>query len=100
MKESESKVAQLCLTLRDPMDCSLPGSFIHGIFQARVLEWVAISFSRGASWPRDQTQVSPIVGRHFAIWATREVLVEIHIRNVAINKPERELLQEINFAST
>ena len=45
--KSESKVAQLCLTLSDPMDCSLPGSSIHGIFQARVLEWVAIAFSVG-----------------------------------------------------
>ena len=43
--KSESEVVQLCPTLRDPMDCSLPGSSIHGIFQARVLEWVAISFS-------------------------------------------------------
>ena len=43
--KSESEVAQSCLTLRNPMDCSLPGSFIHGIFQARVLEWVAIAFS-------------------------------------------------------
>ena len=43
--ESESEVTQLCLTLCNPMDCSLPGSFIHGIFQARILEWVAISFS-------------------------------------------------------
>ena len=43
--KSESEVAQLCLTLRDPMDCSLPGSSVHGIFQARVLEWVAIAFS-------------------------------------------------------
>ena len=43
--KSESEVAQLCLTLHDPMDCSLPGSSIHGIFQARVLEWVAIAFS-------------------------------------------------------
>ena len=43
--KSESEVAQSCLTLRDPMDCSLPGSFIHGIFQARVLEWGAIAFS-------------------------------------------------------
>ena len=57
------------------MDCSLPGSSVHGIFQARVLEWVAISFSRGSSQPRDQTQVSCIAGRHFTIWATREVLV-------------------------
>ena len=43
--KSESEVAQLCLTLSDPMDCNLPGSYIHGIFQARVLEWVAIAFS-------------------------------------------------------
>ena len=43
--KSESEVAQLCLTLSDPMDCSLPGSSVHGIFQARVLEWVAIAFS-------------------------------------------------------
>ena len=47
MHESEIEVAQSCLTLRDPMDCSLPGSFVHGIFQARVLEWVAIAFSVG-----------------------------------------------------
>ena len=46
--KSESEVAQLCPTLRDPMDCSLPGSSIHGIFQARVLEWVAIAFSDNA----------------------------------------------------
>ena len=47
--ESESEVAQLCPTLCDPMDCSLSGSSVHGIFQARVLEWIAISFSRGSS---------------------------------------------------
>ena len=50
------------------MDCSLPGSSIHGIFQARVLEWVAISFCRGSFWPRDQTWVSHIVGRRFTVW--------------------------------
>ena len=66
-------VAQLCLTLCDPMDCSPPGSSVHGIFQARILEWVAISFSRGSSRPRDQTRVSHVAGRHFTIWATREV---------------------------
>ena len=54
--ESESEVAQLCLTLCDPMDCSLLDSSVHGIFQTRVLEWVAISFSRGSSPPRDQTR--------------------------------------------
>ena len=57
--------AQSCLTLCDPMDCSLPGSSIHGIFQALVLEWVAFSFSRGSSWPRDQTQVSHIESNSF-----------------------------------
>ena len=71
--ESESEVAQLCQTLCDPMDCSLPGSSTRGILQARVLEWVAVSFSRRSSQPRDQTWVSLIAGRHFTIWATREV---------------------------
>ena len=47
MQKSESEVAQSCLTLHDPMDCSLPGSSVHGIFQARVLEWGAIAFSEG-----------------------------------------------------
>ena len=61
--KSESEVAQSCLALCDPMDCSLSGSSVHGILQARILEWVAISFSRGSSQPRDQTQVSRIVGR-------------------------------------
>ena len=51
----ESEVAQLCPTLRDPMDCSLPGSSIHGIFQARILEWVAISCSRRSSQPKGRT---------------------------------------------
>ena len=55
------------------MDCSPLGSSIHGIFQARALEWVAISFSRGSSWPRDWTQISHTAGRRFTIWATREV---------------------------
>ena len=68
-----SEVAQSCPTLCDPMDCSLPCSSIHEIFQARVLEWIAISFSRGPSWPRDRTRVSCIVGRRFTVWATREV---------------------------
>ena len=54
------------------MDCSPPGSSIHGIFQARVLECVAISFSRGSSWPRDRNWVSYIGGRCFTTWATKE----------------------------
>ena len=53
--KSESEVVQLCLTLSESTDCSLPGSSIHGIFQARVLEWGAIAFSTGSSQPRDQT---------------------------------------------
>ena len=61
--ESESEVAQSCPTLCDPMDYSLPGFSVHGIFQARVPEWVAISFSRGSSRPSDQTWVSCITGR-------------------------------------
>ena len=67
-----SEVAQSCLTLCDPVDCNPPGSSAHGILQARVLEWVAISFCRGSSWSRDQTQVSRIAGRCFNVWATRE----------------------------
>ena len=54
------------------MDCSLPGSSVHAILQARILEWVAIPFSRGSSWPRDRTQVSRIAGQFFTIWATRK----------------------------
>ena len=83
-----NEVDQLYPTLFDTMDCSLPGSSLHGILppwdspsmgfslheilQARVLEWVAIAFSRGSSWPRDWTQVSRIPGRGFNLWATRE----------------------------
>ena len=70
--ESESEVTQSCLTLFDPMDCSLPGSSVHGIFQARVLEWVVIFFSKESSWPKDWTWVSCIAGRSFTVWATRE----------------------------
>ena len=62
-----------CVRLWDIMDCSLPGSSIQGIFQTRVLEWVAISFSRGSSQPRDWNQVFCIVDRCFTTWANREV---------------------------
>ena len=65
--ESELKVAQSCLTLCDPMDYT-----VHGILQARILEWVAFPFSKGSSQPRDQTQVSCIAGGFFTRWATRE----------------------------
>ena len=72
--ESKNEVTQSCLTLWDPMDCSLPGSSVHGIFQARILEWAAISFSRGSSQPRHWTWVSRIAGRRFTVWATMEAL--------------------------
>ena len=61
------KVAQVRLTLCDPMDYT-----VHGILQARILEWVAVPFSRGSSQPRDGTQVSRIAGGFFTSWATRE----------------------------
>ena len=60
-------VTQWCLTLCDPMDCSLPGSSGHGILQAGVLEWVVISFSRGSSQPKDRTQVFHIAGKFFTV---------------------------------
>ena len=62
-------VTQSCPTL---LDCSPLGSSVHGILQTRILEWVAISFSRGSSWPRNWTWVSCIAGRFFTVWATRE----------------------------
>ena len=66
-------VAQSCLSPCDPVDCSPPGSSVHGILQARVLGWVAISFFRGSSQPRDRTWVSCNAGRFFTIWATRQM---------------------------
>ena len=85
-------VTQLCPTVCDPIDCSLPGSSVHGILQARILEWVAISFSRGSSQPRDITSISCLVGRFFTteppekpiwhIWVINRLLF-----NVAWNMP-------------
>ena len=69
-----TKSLQPCPTLWDPIDGSSSGSPIPGILQARTLEWVAISFSRGSSRPRNQTWVSHIGGRHFTVWATRKIL--------------------------
>ena len=69
LKELQLKTccAQSCPTLCDPMDCSPPGSSIHGILQARILEWVAMPSSKGSSQPRDRTQVSHIAGRFFTV---------------------------------
>ena len=71
-EEGEGEVAQSCPTLCDPVDCSLPGFSVHGILQARILEWFTISFSRGSFQPRDRTRVSRIADRCFTLWATRE----------------------------
>ena len=67
-------IARFCPILCDPVDCSPPGPSVHEILQARILEKVAISSSRGFSPPRDQTQVSCIAGRFFTVWATRAAL--------------------------
>ena len=65
--ETESEVAQSCSILCDPVDCSLLGFSIHGIFQARELEWIAISFSRASFQSRDRTQVSHATDRRFTV---------------------------------
>ena len=82
-KSEVSEVIQSCLTLCDIMACSLPGSSIHGILQARIPEWVTISFSRRSSRSRDRTWVSRIVGRRFTVWATREVQFRKHQSNIS-----------------
>ena len=72
-------VAQLCLILYDPMDCSSPGSSVHWVSQARILEWVAISFSMGSSRPRDWTHIS-CTGRWLLYhWATRAAQMQVNI---------------------
>ena len=80
--EKWSEVAQWCPTLCDPMHYSLSGSSIHGIFQARVLEWIAISFSRGSSRPRNRPRVSPIAGRHFIVWARTQWMWELDYKEI------------------
>ena len=80
-------VTQLCLTLCNPTDCSLPDSSVHGILQARILEWVAISFLRGSYQLRDRTQVSCIAGRFFTIWATSKAWMDISRYRKNFNEP-------------
>ena len=67
LRRAFREVVQSCLTLCDPMDCSLSGSSVHGIFQASVLEWIAISFSRRGSRARNRTEVSRTAGRRFTV---------------------------------
>ena len=70
-------VAQLCLTLCDPTNCNPPGSSVHEILQARILEWIAIPFSKGSSRPRDWTQVSCIAGRFFTVFFSLPVYLAL-----------------------
>ena len=75
-----SVVTELCSTLCNPLDCSLPGSSVQGIFQARILEWVAIPFSRAFPQPRDRSQVSCIAVRFFTIWYISTISISpLHI---------------------
>ena len=76
------------------MDCSLLDSSVHGIFQARILEWVAIPFSKESSQPRDQTQISHIARRHFTIWAIREALFSVRLRSISnvCHRQERSVM--------
>ena len=71
----EELVIQLCLILHVPMDCSLPGTSVPGILQAGKLEWVAIPFCRGSSWPMDRTWVFCTAGEFFTIWTIRKPIV-------------------------
>ena len=87
--KSESEDRSVCPTLCDPMDYT-----VHGILQARILQWVAFPFSRGSSQPRDRTQVSRIAGEFFTNWANREAPIntwfihspELHLWEPAINE--------------
>ena len=85
-------VAQLCLPLWNPMGCSPQGSSVHGISQTTILEWVAISFSRGSSWPRDQTQISSIAGRFFTTEPLGKPLCDTNS-----SKNSEQKTREVNF---
>ena len=95
-------VAQLCLALCDPMDYSPLGSSVHGLLQAGILKWGAISSSRGSSQPREWTRVSWIVGRFFTIWATREAQTQgiLCIWSIYIHYNHYFLAQTVPFWPT
>ena len=82
LRNKKVKVAQLCPTLCDPMDYT-----VHGILQARILEWVAFFFSGGSSHPRDQIQVSHIAGKFFMSWAIREALRNKYLLFINLQPP-------------
>ena len=105
--EGEGEVAQSCLTLCDLMDCSPSGSFVRGILQSRILEWVAMLSSRGSSQPRDRTRASCVsyIGKQILYrWATREAqhgkrswhkLLEAHRRGGGW---QRNLIKQMLFS--
>ena len=91
-------VIQSCPTFCDPMDYSMPGSSVHGILQARILEWVALPFSRGSSWPRDWSQVSHTGDRFFTIWVksytdmVKKNFFQLFIQYIVVELPSFLLL--------
>ena len=91
--------AQSCLTLCDPMDYSLPRSSVHGTLQVRILEWVAIPFSRGFPQPRTQTWVSCIAGRFFTNWGTREAHAWTWVGAVVVWRGQDAVTQVMGFGS-
>ena len=94
-----AKSFQSCPTLCDPLDCSPLGSSVHGILQARILEWVALPFSRGSSLPRDQIHVSCIAGRCSPVWATREAqLCVFNLIQLNSPDPSEHLLRILHWA--
>ena len=91
-----------CVRLCDSVDCRLPGSSLHGILQARILEWIATPFFRESSWPRAQTRVSCTAGRFFNIWATRgaqemarESIITDNLEKVGNNQKFSNLVWQI-----
>ena len=96
----KEEVCVSCSVMSDssrPRGLCPPGFSIHGILQARILDWVAIAFSRGSSWPRDQAQVSRIAGRFFTVWASREAL-GFHYHEPS--KEVKELCREVTKSIT
>ena len=93
-------VTQSCLTLCDPMDCSPPGSSVHGIFLARVLEWIVISYSRGSSWPRNPTHVSWVsfIGKQI-VYQLGSLYTHTHTHNAILFSHKKEW-KKIPFAAT
>ena len=100
--KQEVLVSKLCLTLCNFMNCNPPGSSVHGILQTRILEWVAVSYSRGSSQPRDQIQISGTAGIFFTTWATRQAKVitsKVLEEGIDSNVKYRELKLRKNLLS-